>query len=226
MIEIITATRHDQKFFWEQTPLGISLKRLSFDVRLKPYITFNNSLGLGEIYNRRISLATSSDILVFVHDDVWVEDFYFADHILQGLEQYDMIGVAGNLRRVPYQPSWAFVIMDNKLTWDDKKNLSGSVAHGESPFGMISFYGNVPATCELLDGVLLATKRSKLNAANILFDPNFKFHFYDLDFCRTARQNNLHLGTWHISITHQSGGSFGSEEWKNAYDNYLRKWKD
>jgi hypothetical protein len=224
MIEIVSATRHNEQYFWERSPLGISLRRLSFDMRLKHYITFNNKMAIGEIYNQRINSTSSNDILLFIHDDVWIDDFYLADHIVQGLEEYDVIGVAGNVRRVPCQPSWAFI--NDKFTWDEKRNLSGSVAHGPTPFGAVAYFGNVPAACELLDGLLLVARRSKLSSSNVYFDPVFKFHFYDLDFCRTARQNNLRLGTWSIAVTHQSGGSFGSEEWKNMYAHYLQKWKD
>jgi len=223
MIEIISATSRNEQFFWKHSPLGISIRRLSFDVSLDCYIAYENKISLGEIYNQRINSTSPHDVLVFIHDDVWIDDFYLGDHILQGLEQYDIIGVAGNLRRVPYQPSWAFI--DNKFTWDEKKNLSGAVAHGTTPFGSVSFYGKVPATCELLDGVFLSARRSKLKSSGVYFDPAFKFHFYDLDFCRTARQNELKLGTWHIAITHQSGGSFNSLDWENMYAHYLQKWK-
>jgi GT2 family glycosyltransferase len=223
MIEIVSATRHNEQSFWNHSPLGISLRRLSFDVRLEHYITFENQIGIGIIYNRRINSISSHDVLVFIHDDVWIDDFFLADHILQGLEQYDIIGIAGNCRRLPNQPAWAFI--DDKFTWDNKMNLSGAVAHGSAPFGMVSYFGSVPSTCELLDGVLLAARKSILNAVDVTFDSIFKFHFYDMDFCRTARQKGLRLGTWHIAITHQSGGRFGSVEWKNMYANYLRKWK-
>lgn len=224
MIEIISATRCNEKSFWEECALGISLRRLAFDKRLKHCISYENKIGLGEIYNRRIE-SSPRDSLVFVHDDVWIDDFFLADHILQGLEQYDVIGVAGNRRRVTHQPAWPFIIVNNKLIWDDKIHLSGIVAHGDGPFGRISHYGDVPASCELLDGVFLATRKSTLNAKDVSFDPTFKFHFYDMDFCRTARQKGLRLGTWHIPITHKSGGSYNSAEWKNMYAVYLQKWK-
>jgi hypothetical protein len=223
MIEIVCATRHNQQSFWNNSPLGISLRRLSFDLRLVHYVTYENKTAIGEIYNLRINEISPDDVLVFVHDDVWIDNFFLADHVLHGLEQYDIIGVAGNRRCLPYQPAWAFI--DDRFNWDEKFNLSGAVAHGINPFGSVSYFGNVPATCELLDGVFLATRRSKLNASDVSFDPVFKFHFYDMDFCRTARQKLLSLGTWHIAITHQSGGSFGSMEWKNSYATYLQKWK-
>jgi hypothetical protein len=128
MIEIISATCQNEQFSWEHSPLGISLRCLSFDVSLYCYIAYENKISLGEIYNQRINSTSTHDVLVFIHDDVWIDNFYLVDHILQGLEQYDVIGVAGNLRRLPYQPSSVFI--DNKFTWDEKKNLSGAVAHG------------------------------------------------------------------------------------------------
>jgi GT2 family glycosyltransferase len=224
MIEIVSATRKNEKSFWLHSPLGISLRRLTFDISLDCHIAYENKLSLGEIYNQRIN-SSHQDILVFIHDDVWIDDFYFGDHVLHGLEQYDVIGVAGNLRRVPYQPSWAMIEMiDDKFTWDEKKNLSGAIGYGESHFGPVSFFGKVPATCELLDGVFLSARRSKLKSSGVYFDPLFMFHFYDLDFCRTAIQNGLKLGTWHIAITHQSIGCSNFDEWKNMYANYLKKW--
>jgi GT2 family glycosyltransferase len=222
MIEIVSATRQNEKLFWQHSAVGISLRRLSFDMSLDYYIAYENEISLGEIYHQRIKSTGRHDILVFIHDDVWIDNFHLGNHLLHGSEKYNIIGVAGNLRRVPNQPSWAFI--DDNFTWDEKKNLSGAVAHGTGPFGPVSFYGKVPATCELLDGVFLSARRSKLKLSSVYFDPLFKFHFYDLDFCRTARQNQLTLGTWPIAITHQSGGSFNSVEWKNMYANYRRKW--
>jgi GT2 family glycosyltransferase len=59
----------------------------------------------------------------------------------------------------------------------------------------------------------------------VLFDEQFDFHFYDMDFCRTARRAGLSLGTWPISVTHQSSGSFGNPSWSTAHSQYWKKWK-
>jgi len=85
--------------------------------------------------------------------------------------------------------------------------------------------GPAPAECELLDGVFLAVKKSVLRARGVRFDPAFPFHFYDLDFCRTARQQGLRLGTWPICITHQSNGGFETAQWNAGYQAYLAKWR-
>jgi len=222
MIEIVTATRWSETEFWNGSALGISLRRLGQGAGLVPRLSFVNQRGLPEIFNARISAPDSPEFLVFVHDDVWIDDFFFAERIVEGLEAYDVIGVAGNRRRVEHQPAWLFV--DSKFTWD-KENLSGRVGHGQNPFGQISSFGEVPAECELLDGVFLAAKKSALTSRGVLFDPRFAFHFYDMDFCRSARKSGLRLGTWPICLTHQSGGAFGTDGWAEGYRRYIDKWK-
>jgi GT2 family glycosyltransferase len=222
LIEIVSATRLSQTQFWAQSALGQSLRRMSFEKRLLTSIAFNNLQGLPDIYNRRIAAQSKTDALVFVHDDVWLEDYCFADRVIDGLAQFDVIGVAGNRRVLDMQPAWCFV--DDAFIWDDRANLSGNVAHGKMPLGDVVAFGFVPAACELLDGVLLAAKKTSLNAAKILFDSQFLFHFYDMDFCRTARSAGLRLGTWPIAITHQSGGAFGTPAWKEALAIYRNKW--
>lgn len=223
-IEIISATRYSEDDFWSKSALGISLKRhLKQDAKLTANIAFENTRGLAEIFNECIDQAQENAILVFIHDDVWIDDINFAEAVIMGLEHFDVIGVAGNRRRVPNQPAWAFI--DDQFTWDDKSNLSGFVAHGKNAFGEVSNFGVVPAECELLDGVFLATKKSSLTRSSVRFDTQFDFHFYDLDFCRTARLAGLKLGTWLVKLTHQSGGAFGSQHWREKYQLYLSKWE-
>jgi GT2 family glycosyltransferase len=223
VIEIVSATRLSEAEFRKQSPLAWSIRRLAHDNRISAEVAVNNVQGLPVVYNRRIEAPDAGDVLVFVHDDVWIEDYFLADRLIEGLARFDVIGVAGNARRVPGQPAWAFV--DGKFTWDDRNHLSGAVAHGQHPFGPVSYFGATPASCELLDGVFLACNRASLLASNLRFDPAFDFHFYDMDFCRGARAAGLSLGTWPICLTHRSGGAFGSPSWTDKYRRYLDKWK-
>lgn len=222
MIEIISATRKPESEFWKGTALGNSLRRLEHDKRLVPHVAFANKRGLPEIYNARIKASGGGDILVFVHDDVWIDDYFLGDRVTEALRDYDVIGVAGNRRRSEGQPAWAF--KDLKFTWDEKSNLTGAIAHGEAPFGPISFFGPAPAECEFLDGVFIAANKSDLVENDVAFDPRFDFHFYDMDFCRSAREKGLLLGTWPICLTHQSAGSFGTPQWMQKHQVYVDKW--
>ncbi len=227
MIEVVSATRLSESDFWGRSALGLSLKRLAWDKRLIPAIAFANQRGLPEVFNERLHARSGSEYLLFVHDDVWLDDYFLADRVIDGLGAFDVIGVAGNRRRVPGQPAWAFVgrNAEGRFIWDDKEFLSGAVAHGAKPFGAISMFGKAPAECELLDGVFLAARRSILHAHGLRFDPSFDFHFYDLDLCRSARAAGLRLGTWPVAMTHQSGGAFGSAGWLQGLKKYLAKWE-
>lgn len=223
-ILVVSATRRSEQEFWRQSALGVSLKaHMARDARLSASVAFENTRGLSDVFNESIDQADMTTILIFIHDDVWIDEENFADAVISGLKSFDVIGVAGNKRRIANQPAWAFI--NDQFTWDDAVNLSGRVAHGQEAFGYVNDYGAVPAACELMDGVFLATKKSTLLNSKVKFDPQFDFHFYDLDFCRTARQAGLNLGTWLVNLTHQSGGAFGSAGWVRKYQLYLDKWE-
>ena len=195
---VVSATRMDETSFWEQAALGRSLRRhLQQDQRLYPHIAFNNTRGLSELFNEAIEAAPSNAILLFIHDDVWLDQNTFTHQLLQGLSQYDVIGLAGNKRRVPAQPGWLFV--DTNYEWESGEFVAGNVAHGQDAFGVQTHFGPAPAACELMDGVFLAATKQSLLKHQVRFDPQFKFHFYDLDFCRTARDAGMQLGVWPIS---------------------------
>jgi GT2 family glycosyltransferase len=229
-IEIICATRFSEDEFWRGAALGQSLKRLSYYQKLVHRIAFNNKTGLPTVYNSAAQLAHPDSVLVFIHDDVWLEDIFLPSTLAESLAAFDIVGVAGNLRRQPFQPAWAFqaVPTDSETTslvWDEPKYLSGAVAHGQQPFSQISYFGEAKQSCELLDGVLLCVKKAIWISRRLRFDERFEFHFYDMDFCRSARQSGARLGTWPISITHQSGGSFGADAWLKCYQLYVEKWR-
>jgi hypothetical protein len=88
----------------------------------------------------------------------------------------------------------------------------------------MSRYGPARQKVKLLDGLLLAVKNTTSITNQLMFDERFLFHFYDLDFCRQAELKNLSCGTWDIAVSHASGGHFGSQAWKMAYQYYLDKW--
>jgi protein O-GlcNAc transferase len=226
-IVVVSATKYSEADFWSKSALGLSLPRhLKQDKRLSVKVAYQNSRGLPEIFNEATQHANEHAVLVFMHDDVWIDEADFGDAVLAGLDNFDVIGVAGNQQRARYQPGWLFVnISHGKFVRDMPENLSGYISHGKNAFGAISDFGPVPAECELMDGVFLAAKKSVLINARVQFDPQFDFHFYDLDFCRTAKLANLKLGTWLVKLTHQSGGAFGSDGWKAKYQLYLNKWE-
>ncbi len=222
---IVVGSRESEDAFFSNTALGRSMtygRGVFGELRLFA----NNKKGLPEIYNEAI-LECRSDpaLLIFVHDDVHILDYYWCNRVLEGLNTFDVVGVAGNVRRLPRQPSWVFV--DTRWTWDKFEHLSGAVGHGSAfPPSILSVFGAPRQKVKLLDGFLLGCHSEMLLSNNIFFDDRFDFHFYDLDFCRQLEDKGLSCGTWDLSLVHESVGSFGSAQWHRAYESYLEKWGD
>ena len=144
--------------------------------------------------------------------------------ILNGLSHFGVVGVAGNKKRVPMQASWCF--LDEKFTWDAPENLSGVIGHGSSfPPAILSDFGAPFQEVKLLDGVFLATYSETLIRENIRFDERFKFHFYDMDFCRQVEVQGISMGTIPLSLIHESVGNPSTDSWDHSYKQDLKKWK-
>jgi len=224
-LRIVCATRETPERFYTATALGRSLALYNYP-RTEIRLHANNARGLPSIYNEAIAeSAADPAVLVFIHDDIHLCDFYWGSHILNALQAFEVVGLAGNRRRVPHQPAWAFI--DDTFTWDAKENLSGIVGHGTGfPPRNLSVFGPPGQQVILLDGLLLAVRSQTLVSRNIRFDEQFAFHFYDLDFCRQCELQGVRMGTWSISVVHESGGNFASPAWKTGYGRYLAKWGD
>lgn len=225
-IRVVCATRVSREDFFERTALGQSLKLyqslLPFELDLYEW----NSQGLPVVYNRSIESARDRPVvLMFVHDDVYLSDFFWYEKVLQGLARFHLIGVAGNRRRLPRQPSWAFA--NDRFVWDEREHLSGVVGHGRGfPCDNIMFYGHSGQSCKLLDGLLLAVEGQTLHAQDIRFDSRFKFHFYDMDLCRQFEMKGLAMGTWPIGVIHRSLGPMGVPAWREGWALYCGKYPD
>jgi GT2 family glycosyltransferase len=219
----VSATRLAEPAFRSESLLGRSLARIESSTPCVVAGAYQNARPLADVYNRAIDLAAPDDRLVFVHDDVWLDDWNVGLRIADALAAYDVVGVAGNRQRAPRQAQWLF----DRDRPRAPQPLSGAVAHGEPERSSPTVYGPSPAAVKLLDGVLIAARADRLKERGVRFDPRFAFHFYDLDFCRACERAGLTMGTWPIAITHRSaGGGYGSASWTEAYEAYLAKWGD
>ena len=225
-IRFVVATRSSREEFFARTATGRSLDLYKF-----PFVELNltdrNQEGLPFVYNQAIEAAKSDPaILVFIHDDVHLCDFYWPDQILNAFSHFQIIGVVGNKRRAPRQASWCLLdVVDNKMIFDEPENFSGVIGHGTGfPPEEFHIMGNPCQEVKLLDGVIIAGHSSTFLNNELRFDERFDFHFYDLDFCRQAELKRLKMGTWSLSVIHESKGNIESQSWKNGYKKYLEKW--
>lgn len=228
---LVSATRSTQAEFVQTAWLARSLRRVASVGTVRLRLFSENTRPLPECYNRAIDESSDDTLLVFVHDDVFVDDWLLVQRLHEALTQFDVVGVAGNTRRLPMQLAWYFqpAAPGTKDQWvigePDKAYLSGTVAHGEPAQSKVTLYGPTPQPVVMLDGVLLAARAGRLRQAGVRFDARFDFHFYALDFCRSASAAGLQLGTWPLAITHASRGeSIHGPSWQQGAQRYLQKW--
>lgn len=217
---IISASRRPAEDVERSTLLGRSLAR-PVHRGYRQQITSSNTTALGAIYNSAIEQADHDSILVFCHDDLWLGDDSLIEPLLEAFEFYDVIGVAGSSVSVPGQSVWW--CQPNGRRWGPGV-LVGAIHHGTPESNRLSQYGPSPAQACLLDGVFLAARALVLKQAGLRFDPAFAFHFYDLDFCRSALLAGLRLGVWPLPLIHTSGGNTNSIDWKVTLNQYRSKW--
>lgn len=162
---LVSATRSTQAEFVQTAWLARSLRRVASSASVRLRLFAENTRPLPECYNQATDESPDDAVLVFVHDDVFVDDWLLAQRLHEGLAQFDVVGVAA--------------------------------------------------------------RAGRLRQAGVRFDPRFDFHFYDLDFCRSASAAGLRLGTWPLAITHASSGeSIQSASWEQGAQRYLQKWGD
>jgi hypothetical protein len=224
-IRLVCATRYSETEFHQKSGLGRSLGGAYADVPGLELALFpGGNPGLPVVYNQAIRAAARSPaILLFIHDDVHLVDFFWPDRLHLALAQFQIVGLVGNRRRSPRQPGWLF--KDEWFAKDSPEHLSGLIGHGAAFPCPIRRFGTL-GPCKLLDGVFLAVSSDLLVERQIYFDEIFDFDCWDLDFCRQAETKGITMGTGPISVMHESAGRFRSEAWVAAFKKYLEKWGD
>ncbi|MBF0449785.1 MAG: hypothetical protein HQK75_03710 [Candidatus Magnetomorum sp.] len=203
------------------TPLYQSIQYIQDQVKL--IMHSDNTRGLPEIYNDYISfdMKQSHDIIVFVHDDVSIEDSMFYTKVYQAAQKQSLIGVAGTSEITIGKPALWHKMSVNESHW------SGAVAHPFEGGVRMTHFGTSPKACIVLDGLFIAARLSDLLEHQLRFDTQFKFHHYDLDFCIQAHLKGLEISTWPIWVYHCSPGlaSVHDPVFQDSEDRFVRKYK-
>ena len=220
LFQLVSATLLEAAAFWSDTLLGRSLGQPQHR-QLVARISFANRQSLAVAYNAAIEAAPAKAVLVFCHDDLDLGPEPLAPQLEAALLRFDLVGVAGNQRHQSGQLAWW---LDPRSGGWDHPFLSGALHHGAPGAAQLAVYGPVPMPVQSLDGVFLAARADTLWRSGLRFDPRFGFHYYGLDFCRSARRAGLSLGTWPLALLHASGGDFSGPAWSEQQRTYLRKW--
>ncbi|NDC31872.1 MAG: hypothetical protein EBZ58_13275 [Bacteroidetes bacterium] len=150
-IRLVIATRLKREEFLKKSATGKSVMKFIEISKAEIRLYSENRTGLSELYNKAIDESINTPcILVFIHDDVLITDWYWVQKIRDGLRRFDLIGVVGNTKRREYQPSWIIINTEGNL--DNFENLSGAIGQGQNfPPEKLDVFGPVGRECKLLD---------------------------------------------------------------------------
>lgn len=128
-VKTITATTKSEIEFRKFTLLGRSLELIPDSNQIDVNAVFNNfgqrRIGLSKIYNMFLRPEFAEEILLFIHDDAYINDWNIVYRLNEAIEQYDVAGIAGNTDPDFAEPSWA-------LGWNREKYPTGwqSISRG------------------------------------------------------------------------------------------------
>ena len=204
-IAIVSCTTQEND---QQTLLRQSITQLTEDsdphaIFDYAYFFANNTKGLSKRYNEFLDHhGEDYDIVVFVHDDVYLDDGKIRQKLIAAHEQYDIVGVAGGVNPTIQEPAlW------HLMCGGFGPNLRGFAGHYLPDRSIaITNFGPTPARVALADGVFLSVNTKKIKQANWRFNENYTFHHYDIASCLDANKAKLKIGVWPILLYHMSPG--------------------
>jgi len=222
---IVSGTREDHA---SKTMLHQSIGRLKtygtrFKKQHKLKLHTNNTTALSTLYNQYITQQIADDhgVVLFVHDDVYIDDIGCFDKIHTAIDAgIDIIGLAGaNQARIKAPTLWHLM--------SDRQHWSGTVAHtlpNNQQMIMTTCFGPSPQRCLLLDGLFLAVNVSKALEVGWKFNEAFEFHHYDLSSCLDANAKKMKLSTWSINVIHKSLGlwDYNGESFQKSEQKFLQ----
>ena len=203
MIAIVSCTQHSD---YKETLLYKSLVKLEKSTNGmfldKLQFVTKNKTGLSEAYNKFLTKNYSQ--ILFIHDDMWIDDAGFLTKLEEGHKQYDIIGLAGGLNPVIKAPALWHIMCGGF----HGNNLRGFAGH-YLPDGIttsITNFGPSPARVAIIDGVFISVNVNKTKEVNWMFNENYTFHHYDISSCIDANKKKLKIGVVPILSYHNSPG--------------------
>ena len=208
---------------FEKTPLYksfIQLRKIYDLSEINFNFITNNTKGLPEVYNMLLrNPMYEKDILVFVHDDVLIEDLFFREKLNNS--PYIITGLAGcNSINLNKPSAW-------HLLCNSPGNMLGEVAHSKEDKTWTTVFGPTAGRALLIDGLFIAIDMEKFLPYNVNFDEDFKFHHYDISFCLRCNSSKITVGVQPIKVNHYGlGDSMYSDEWGKSADIFKRKYQN
>jgi hypothetical protein len=204
----VVATQSNSVDFWNKSQIAIFLEKAGLTNQCS--ILFENKDGLPKVYNKFINDSYVGKYVIFIHDDVLVEDLFWEEKLNIAFEKYDIVGLAGTKKAdLSRPPAWHLM--------SDRQDHCGEVAHSHEKQVWTTCFGPTDSRVLIMDGLFIAVNVSKLVNSDVRFDERFDFHHYDLTLCLRANKNKLKLGVTPIRVVHFGlGDSMNTPEWQKS----------
>jgi hypothetical protein len=216
--KFVVATEYNEEDFWNKAKISVFLEKTGHSETAE--IIYNNKKGLPAVYNSFITEDNRDNFLVFVHDDVFIDDLFIEEKLNIAFEKYDIVGLAG---------ATSCDLSAQVLAWhlmSSRDNHVGEVAHSNGSIVWTTVFGSTESRALVIDGLFIAVNTAKLLDTDTRFDENFDFHHYDISFCLKANQNKLKIGVTSIKLTHFGlGDSMNSPEWQKSAEKFRKLYK-
>lgn len=216
----IVATPKSREDFEKKSQMAFFLDKITTIKNTHYNIIFDNKEGLPKIYNQFLTEKYKDQKLIFVHDDVIIDDLFWEEKLTIAFEKYDIVGLAGSKKCNLSSSAPAWHLMCNR------EDMVGEVAHSKDKKSWTTVFGPTDSRALILDGLFIAVNVKRLLETNTKFDENFTFHHYDISFCLRANQNKLKMGVCPIKVTHFGlGDSMMSSEWNESAEKFKTLYK-
>ena len=181
----------------------------------------NNTEGLSKVYNKFINteVAEYYNHVVFVHDDVWIDDAHIKDKLneaMHGSSKFDIVGLAGTREpKITHPALWHLMA--------SREHPRGYAGHIFGDKKVMTGFGVTPDRVAIVDGLFVAVNVSRAIETGWRWNENFKFHHYDIASCIDANAKGMRIGVWPINVFHASPGlkSLDDVTWSNSNKKFL-----
>lgn len=158
------------------------------------------------------------DVLVFLHDDLQIQDPKFAQKIRAAVGAgFDVVGLVGTTKLASLHwwehgpDSWRGYAVDGR---DGRTVVDGGFAEGD------------PCPVESVDGMLFALSRWAIDHLSFKPESYPGLHGYVEEACTQARRHGGRVGVTRIDAFHHTQGGFagGQEAFERANEVWKRRW--
>jgi hypothetical protein len=213
----VVATQFNSQDFWEKSKIAIFLEKAGLTSQCT--IFFENKEGLPKIYNKFFTDEYKIKRIIFVHDDVLIEDLFWEEKLNIAFEKYDIVGLAGSKKcDLTKPPAWHMM--------SERQDHVGEVGHCHEKNVWTTVFGKSESRALVMDGLFLAVNMEKVLKTILKFDENFDFHHYDITFCLNANNLKLKMGVTPIRVVHFGlGDSMNSNDWQVSAQKFNQLYK-